>query len=91
MQFEAYGQENIHEQDQWGQRTVEFAHFTHTSGKKVDLFNTHLCVCSEGDLLKSARTLADVIQRHRRPGSKVVLTGDFNVFGGLVTEWYKCF
>jgi len=83
MHFEDYGQENIHEQDQWGPRTVEFAHFTHTSGKKVDHFNTHLCVCSEGDLLKSARTLADVIQRHRRPGSKVVLTGDFNVFGGF--------
>ena len=82
--FEDYGIENLTEHDQWwGQRTISFYHLTHIStGQLVDHFNTHLCFCSEDDLLKSAKTMAAVMERHRRPGSKLVLTGDFNVFGG---------
>ena len=77
------GHENIHEQDQWGQRTVEYAQLNHkTTGKMVDHFNTHFCVCSDSDLVKSAHTVEETMQKHRRPGSLLILTGDLNVFHG---------
>merc|ERR1719233_2046358 len=74
---------DLHEQDQWGLRTVEYAHFTHRlSGRKVDHFNTHLCLCNGDQLLGSAKTIAEAIQQNRVPGSRVILTGDFNCDDG---------
>ena len=65
------------------QRTVEYAHFTHRlSGRKVDHFNTHLCLCNGDQLLGSAKTIAEAIQQNRVPGSRVILTGDFNCDDG---------
>ena len=89
--LEGYGDENIEEHDKWGQRTVEFAQLTHKkSGSLVDHFNTHFCTCDdEGQCCGeeyaygSAKTVEAVIERYRRTGSKVVLTGDLNVFGGF--------
>merc|ERR1712058_160546 len=76
--FEGQGVVNLHEQDQWGLRTVEYAHFTHKlSGRKVDHFNTPLCLCNGDQLLGSAKTIGEAIQQHRKPGSRVILTGDF--------------
>ena len=65
------------------QRTVEFAHLTHRlSGREVDYFNTHLCLCNGEELLGSAVTIADTIAANRRPGSRLILTGDFNCDDG---------
>ena len=83
LTLEAFGLEKIYEQDQWGQRYVTWAQFRHSSGAMVDHFNTHLCVCDEVTLLKSAQRLAEVVATHRRPGSTALLTGDLNVFGGF--------
>merc|ERR1712121_39795 len=81
--FEGQGVVNLHEQDQWGLRTVEYAHFTHRlSGKKVDHFNTHLCLCNGDQLLGSAKTIVEAIQQNRVPGSRIILTGDFNCDDG---------
>jgi len=83
LQFEGWGVENLAEQDQWGQRTVEWAKFTHKiSGRQVDHFNTHLCVCDANKLLLSVKTIASKIASIGRPGSLKLLTGDFNVFDG---------
>ena len=36
------------------QRTVDWAHFTHiSSGRQVDMYNTHLCLCNQDQLLGS--------------------------------------
>jgi len=81
--FESQGIVNLNERDQYGQRTVEYAHFTHKlSGTKVDHFNTHLCLCNGDQLLGSAKTIAEAIEQHRKPGSRVILTGDFNCDDG---------
>ena len=65
------------------QRTIEYAHFTHKlSGRQVDFFNTHLCLCNGDQLLGSAMTITDFMMQHRRPGSRVMLTGDFNCDDG---------
>jgi len=77
------GIELIYEMDQWGQRAVMWAHLDN-NGQRVDFFNTHLCVCGEEDLFKSAKRLVEVISMHRSsPDSIVYLTGDFNVFPGF--------
>jgi len=82
--YEGHGVVNLHEQDQWGPRTVEYAQFTHKlSGRKVDHFNTHLCLCNGDQLLGSAKTIADAMQNNRTPGSRVILTGDFNCDDGF--------
>ena len=61
---------------------MEYAHLTHKlSGREVDYFNTHLCLCNDDQLLGSAVTIADTIAAHRRPGSRIILTGDFNCDG----------
>ena len=61
---------------------MEYVHFTHKlSGREVDYFNTHLCLCNDDQLLGSAVTIADTIAAHRRPGSRIILTGDFNCDG----------
>merc|ERR1712215_462565 len=81
--FDGQGVVNLNEQDQYGLRTVEYAHFTHiASGRLVDHFNTHLCLCNGDQLLGSAKTIADAIQQHRKPGSRIILTGDFNCDDG---------
>jgi len=49
----------------------------------VDHFNTHLCLCNGDQLLGSAKTIADAIQQHRKPGSRIILTGDFNCDDGF--------
>jgi len=77
------GKELIYEKDQWGDRWVTWSQFVHTSGRLVDHFNTHLCVCDEGTLYKSAQRLAEVMAMYRRPNSVAILTGDLNVFGGF--------
>jgi len=80
LTFEEWNVAELHEQDQWGLRTVEWAKFTHKgTGMLVDHFNTHLCVCNGDQLLGSAKTIADTIAANRRPGSLLLLTGDFNV------------
>jgi len=82
--LDGYTVKELHEQDQWGQRTVEWAQLTHRlTGRQVDHFNTHLCVCSADQLLGSASTILDVITNNRRPGARIFLTGDFNVFDGF--------
>merc|ERR1719431_902680 len=74
----------LFEEDQWGPRTVEWVQLTHRlSGQQVDHFNTHLCVCNADQLLGSATTILDVMTNNRRPGSRILLTGDFNVFDGF--------
>jgi len=81
--FEGQGTAGLNEADQWGPRTVEYAHFTHKlSGRQVDFFNTHLCLCNGDQLLGSAMTITDTMMQHRRPGSRVFLTGDFNCDDG---------
>jgi len=85
------GYENIAEHDKWGQRTVEYAQLIHKpSGRLVDHFNTHFCVCEEtgtccGETpgLNSAHTVEDTMEKYRRPGSLLILTGDLNVFDGF--------
>jgi len=63
--------------------TVAFARFNHvSSGRIVDVFNTHLCLCDEELLLASAKVVIDTIFKHRRPGSRIILTGDFNCEDG---------
>jgi len=82
--LDEWGVEDLEEQDQWGRRTMEWAQFTLKKyNLQIDHFNTHLCVCSADDLLKSAKTIADSIAALRRPSSLVILTGDFNVFDGF--------
>jgi len=81
--FQAQGSADLNEMDQYGRRTVEYAHLTHKlSGRMVDYFNTHLCLCNGEQLLGSAVTIADTIAAHRRPGSRIILTGDFNCDDG---------
>ena len=41
-----------------------------------------LCLCNGDQLLGSAETIADTIATHRRPGSRIILTGDFNCDDG---------
>ena len=63
--------------DKWGQRSVEYALLTHkTTGKKIDHFNTHFCVCTdtisdccgqEGQY-QSAKEVQAAMDLHRRPG-----------------------
>ena len=61
---------------------MEYVHLTHKlSGREVDYFNTHLCLCNDDQLLGSAVTIADTIAAQRRPGSRIILTGDFNCDG----------
>jgi len=80
LTFEEWNTAELYEQDEWGLRTVEWAKFTHKgTGMLVDHFNTHLCVCNGDQLLGSAKTIADTIAANRRPGSILILTGDFNV------------
>merc|ERR1711936_1488033 len=50
LTLQNYGKEGIDEQDQWGKRWIGYANFIHNSGKQIDFFNTHFCVCSAGDL-----------------------------------------
>jgi len=78
-----YGKERVYEEDQWGPRYVGFANFVHYSGKAVDMFNTHFCVCDGPSLQSSATRVAEVISQHRSsPDSLVLLTGDLNCFDG---------
>ena len=56
VRLDGHGNQNISPKDQWGQRSVDFAFLTHLkSGRKIDVFNTHWCVCGAHDLLKSAK------------------------------------
>ena len=56
----------LHEKDKWGKRSVEYAHLTHRgTGQQVDFFNTHLCLCTENQLLGSAKTIVQTIKAHR--------------------------
>ena len=51
---------------------MEYAHLTHKlSGRQVDFFNTHLCLCNGDQLLGSAKTITETMMAHRRPGSRV--------------------
>ena len=78
-------------EDKYGQRTVEYALFTHkASGQPVDHFNTHFCVCSdtvttccgqEGQY-QSAVEVQNAMELYRRPGSQLIFTGDLNVQDG---------
>ena len=67
---------------QWGKyhpRTLDWALFTHRStGRKVDFYNAHWCVCDGNKLLQSARETVTWINQTKRSGSKVILTGDMN-------------
>jgi endonuclease/exonuclease/phosphatase family metal-dependent hydrolase len=83
LTLQAAGLERIYEEDQWGARYVTWSNFVHVNGRLIDHFNTHLCVCDEAKLYQSAQRLTEVISAHRRPGSVLILTGDFNVFGGF--------
>lgn len=84
VKLDGHGNQNISPKDQWGQRSVDFAHFTDLkSGKKIDVFNTHWCVCGAPDLLRSAQETLAIINSKRRHGSTVILTGDLNVFPGF--------
>ena len=68
---------NLGPHDKWGQRSVEYALLTHkTTGKKIDHFNTHFCVCTdtisdccgqEGQY-QSAKEVQAAMDLHRRPG-----------------------
>ena len=76
-------------QDKYGQRTVEYALFTHkASGLLVDHFNTHFCVCTDGaccgqeSQYQSAVEVQDAMELFRRPGSQLIFTGDLNVQDG---------
>jgi len=81
--FQGQGYVQLNEMDQYGPRTVEYAHLTHKlSGREVDYFNTHLCLCNGDQLLGSAVTIAETMAAHRRPGSRIILTGDFNCDDG---------
>ena len=84
------GNERLIDQDKWGERTVEFAQLLHKqSGRMVDHFNTHFCVCTEGQCcgqdpgLRSAHTVESFMERNRSPGSLLMFTGDLNVFDGF--------
>ena len=66
LKLNDHGTDDISPQDQWGQRSVDFAHFTHlASGQKIDVFNTHWCVCGAADLLQSAKETIDIINAER--------------------------
>ena len=77
--------------DKYGQRTVEYALFTHkATGQLVDHFNTHFCVCTdtvttccgqEGQY-QSAVEVENAMELYRRPGSQLIFTGDLNVQDG---------
>jgi len=80
LTLEEWSIAELEQTDQWGLRMVEWAKFTHkATGRQVDHFNTHLCVCDGWELLGSAKTIAATILANRRPGSILILTGDFNV------------
>ena len=84
LRLDSHGLQNISPQDKWGQRSVEWAQLTHyKSGRKIDFFNTHWCVCGSGQLLQSAKETLGIINSKRRSGSTVILTGDLNVFPGF--------
>jgi len=84
LRLEEAGAFDLNEQDQWGQRTVVWARFTHkVSGRSFYHFNTHWCVCSEDQLLSSAITSGSRIAATlQASGAPAVYTGDFNVFAG---------
>ena len=67
---------------QYGQyhpRTLDWAQFTHRStGKKIDFYNAHWCVCDGNKLLTTARETVNWINGSKRSGSTVILTGDMN-------------
>ena len=85
-----YGNVNISPNDMYGVRSVEWAQFTHVAtGTPIDHFNTHFCVCA-GDgrccgqeaQYQSAKEAEEIIVAHKREGSLIVFTGDFNVQDG---------
>jgi len=83
LTLQNYGKEGIDEMDQWGKRWIGYANFIHNSGKRIDFFNTHFCVCSAGDLQASATRVANTIAAHRSSSDSLVLfTGDLNCFDG---------
>ena len=49
----------------------------------MSVFNTHLCLCNGDELLKSAKIISETIQKYSTPGSRVILTGDFNCYDGF--------
>ena len=58
--------------------------FTHIlTGRKVELFNTHLYLNNGEEQLRSAKIITEAIQQVRRPGSVVILTGDLNCYDGF--------
>ena len=84
------GNTRLSPEDKWGTRTVEYAQLNHkTSGRKVDIFNTHWCVCTEGQCCgetpgyTSAQEVESYMSEIRRPGSLLLFTGDLNVFSGF--------
>jgi len=84
------GNMQLQDQDKWGIRTVEYAQLNHkATGRMVDHFNTHFCVCTEGQCcgqdpgLRSAHTVESFMQTNRRSGSLMMFTGDLNVFDGF--------
>jgi len=82
--FEGHGEVILPDQDLLGYRTVEYSLFTHiTTGSNVSVFNTHLCICNGEELLRSAKIITETIQQYRTPGSRVILTGDFNCYDGF--------
>ena len=87
----SYGHVDLTPHDKWGLRTVEYALFQHKkTGKLVDHFNTHFCVCTDqvtqccgqDGQFQSALEVQDVMQQHRRSGSVLLFTGDLNVQDG---------
>ena len=86
------GKQTLTYQDYWGERTVEYAQLIHkASGRNVDHFNTHFCVYTKRDGkcggttpgLTSAHEVESFMTKNRRPGSLMLLTGDFNAFNGF--------
>merc|ERR1719394_1013067 len=68
--FEGHGYVQLNEMDQFGPRTVEYAHLTHRlSGRQVDFFNTHLCLCNGEQLLGSAVTIEDTFRSYNGAGA----------------------
>ena len=59
------------------------------ANSSIDHFNTHFCVCADDRRCcgqeaqyQSAKESEDIMAQHKREGSVVIFTGDFNVQDG---------
>jgi len=90
LELTAYGNTDLTPNDMYGVRSVEWAQFTHRhSGKLIDFFNTHFCVCAQDGRCcsgeaqyQSAKESEQIMAQHQRPGSLVIFMGDLNVQRG---------